>query len=166
MLGLAARGVISYSGPANDTTSNIEQPTQNLGVWQQEQSQVVNGNQLRSPCDQRHSQVDNEDPIVHVAKQLSRLASRQGYSMDEIYRHLPQHARVSASRPKSATMECPKPTGHHASRQRSRSQSASIVPKTTSPPPPVGVTVTKQQLQKPEQRPPTRLKYVSTWSHH
>jgi len=162
MLGLAARGVISYSGPVNDVTS-IEQPTQNLGVWQQEQSQVVNNNRIRSPCNQRHPQVNNEDPIVQVAKQLSRLASRQGYSMDEIYHQLPQRTRVSVSRPRSATMERPKPTGHHVSRQHSRSQSANLA---TSPPPPVGVTVTKQQLKKPEQRPPTRLKYVSTWNHH
>ena len=135
MLGLAARGVISYSGPANDVTNSIQQPAQNMGVWQQEQSQVVSGNLPRPPCDQRRSQVDNEDPIVHVAKQLSRLASRQGYHLDEIYRQLPQRSRVS-SRPRSATMERPKPTGH-VSRQRSRSQSGSIVPKATSPPPPV-----------------------------
>jgi len=160
MLGLAARGVISYSGPTNDVTNSHEQtPPQNLGVWQQEQSQVVNGNQ---PRPQRCSQGNNDDPIVNIAKELSRLASRQGYNMDEIYR--PQHCRVP-SRPRSATMDQPMSTSHKT-KQRSRSQSASSVPKATSPPPPVGVTVTKQQLQKPEQRPPTRLKYVSTWNHH
>ena len=161
MLQLAASGIISYSGNNDNQYSTSDQQK---GVWHQNQSHTnsYNMKQLHPPPLQGHShQSNNEDPIVQVARQLSQLASRQGHNaIDEMYYQSPwQHKR-----PRSASMEQRSTTNGHASRRRMRSQSANVVAKATSPPPPISVTVTKQQLKEPQQqnRPPTRLRYVST----
>lgn len=161
MLGLAASGVITYSGNIDDKHCTNEQQKR---VWQQYQSHAdcCDGKQPRVPVQNHLHQNDNEDPIIHVARQLSRLASRQDHNtMDEMYR---QSLWQQRTRPRSASMEHPTST-RHTSRKRFRSQSAHTAAKATSPPPPVGVTVTKHQLQEQRQqnRPPTRLRYVSTW---
>jgi len=160
MLGLAASGVITYSSN-NDNKHCTNQ--QQKEVWNQNQSHAdCDGKQPRPHVQDHLHQKDYEDPIVHVARQLSRLASRQDHNtMDEMYRQSPWKQRI---RPRSASMEHPM-TSRHTSRKQLRSQSAHTAAKATSPPPPVGVTVTKQQLQEPQQqnRPPTRLRYVSTW---
>ena len=161
MLQLAATGIISYSGNHDNHCSTSDQQK---GVWQQKQSHTDNYyvKQPHPPLQNHSHHGNNEDPIVQVARQLSQLASRQGHNaMDEMYYRSPwQHKR-----PRSASMEQRSTANGHTSRRRVRSQSANIVAKATSPPPPVSVTVTKQQLKEPQQqnRPPTRLRYVSTW---
>lgn len=164
MLRLAASGVISYSG-SNATNKHYTDEYQK-GVWQQNQSHTDDYHwkqQPHPPVMQDRSRENEDDPIVQVARQLSQLASRQGHSaMDDIYY---QSSWQQRKRPRSASMDQhPKAGGHTSSRRRSRSQSANTVTKAISPSPPVGVTVTKQQLQEPQHnRPPTRLRYVSTW---
>ena len=163
MLRLAASGVISYSGNnVNDNRKYHSSDQQQKGLWQQNQSHANYRQQPHPPVQQDYSS-NNEDPIVQVARQLSHLASRQGHNvMDEMYQSPWQHQRM---RPRSASMEQHPMTNGHTSKRRTRSYSANTVAKATSPPPPVRVTVTKQQLQEPQQqsRPPTRLRYVSTW---
>ena len=165
MLRLAASGVISYSG-SDGSDRKYYSHNQQKGWWQQNQSHTEQPHPL---VQQPHSHVqhnclnqsNNEDRIVQVARQLSHLASRQGHNvMDEMYYQSPwQHQRM---RPRSASMEQHPMNNGHTSKRRTRSHSANIVAKATSPPPPVSVTVTKQQLQE-HNRPPTRLRYVSTW---
>ena len=161
MLRLAASGVISYPGnSSNDKCYSNDQ--QQKGLWQQHQSHIDYRQQPHPPV-QQDCLHDNEDPIVQVARQLSHLASRQGHNvMDEMYYQSPwQHRRM---RPRSASMDQQPVTNGHTYKRRTRSHSANTVAKATSPPPPVSVIVTKQQLQEPQQnRPPTRLRYVSTW---
>lgn len=162
MLQLAVTGVITYSGNTDNKHSTSDQQK---GVWQQNQSHADGYmKQPRSPVQQPHPRIQeyshSEDPIVQVARQLSQLASRQGYNVIDEYYQSPWQQRV---RPRSASMEHPKVNGH-TSKRHLRSQSANTAAKATSPPPPVSVTVTKQQLKDPQQtRPPTRLRYVSTW---
>ena len=170
MLRLAASGVISYPGnSSNDKCYSNAHDQQQKGLWQQNQSHTDYRQQPHPSVQQPHPPVqqdclhDDEDRIVQVARQLSHLASRQGHNvMDEMYYQSPwQHQRT---RPRSASMDQWPITNGHTSKRRTRSHSANTVAKTTSPPPPVSVTVTKQQLQEPQQnRPPTRLRYVSTW---
>lgn len=160
MLRLAASGVISYSG---NTDSKYSTYDQQKGVWQQNQSHTDYYNKQPQPPMQNWSHQSNiEEPIVQVARQLSHLASRQSHNaMDDMYYRSPWQPRM---RPRSASMEQGSKTNGNAYRRRVRSQSANIATKATSPPPPVSVTITKQQLQEPQQnRPPTRLRYVSTW---
>lgn len=163
MLRLAASGVISYSGNSDNKCSTSDPQK---GVWQQNQSHTDSYNikQPHPPVQNYPHQSCNEDRIVQVARQLSQLASRQGHNaMDELSYQSPWQQKM---RPRSASMEQHPTRNGQTSRRRLRSQSANIVVKATSPPPPVSVTVTKQQLQEPQQqnsRPPTRLRYVSTW---
>ena len=166
MLRLAASGVISYTAAGINDGQHSCTNDQQKGVWHQHQSHTNHKcKQQPHPSMQQDSshQSNNEDPIVQVARQLSHLASRQNQNViDEMYYQSPwQHQRM---RPRSASMEQHPVTNGHSNKKRVRSHSANTFAKATSPPPPVSVTVTKQQLQDPQQsRPPTRLRYVSTW---
>ena len=126
------------------------------------------------------------DTVIKTARQLSSLASRQSsraerlqhlQTMGEMGLGMPQrnpgleHVRVCPSRehPRSASLSGPMPTGNFKSkshRPRSRSANAPIRQKDAEqyPPPPVRVSVSKENIQvgKPGSGRPT-LRYTSHW---
>ena len=170
-----------YSNQNNNTEFNF--PYQS-----QEQEQTIGG--LQEADDDLPFKLPANDTIVRTARQLSRLASRNGsrsarevgdlYQVEahDINKKIAEKLKDPVNdkvirRRRSASLNMPTSTHHHNTKgestslkkTRSRSMHAKLpaAAEANYPPAPVKVAVTKESIHGTGERGSSRLRYVSHW---